>query len=129
MPRVAKAQTPSKDSSTANLGFEEDFGPEHTETSWRHLIEADMMDTALPDSATSQCKTTPQVLIEAENNMVAQPGKCFYSTQIPVCLWFLAKNKAADAQRSFRDRRKQTSFLRPQRRPCKPTCAVQILNN
>ena len=26
--------------------------------------------------------------------MVALPGQLFYSTQIPVCLWFLAKSKA-----------------------------------
>jgi type I restriction enzyme M protein len=25
--------------------------------------------------------------------MVAMPGQLFYSTQIPVCLWFLAKNR------------------------------------
>ena len=43
--------------------------------------------------------------------MVALPGQLFYSTQIPVCLWFLAKNKAADAKRGFRDRRKQTLFI------------------
>jgi type I restriction enzyme M protein len=43
--------------------------------------------------------------------MVALPGQLFYSTQIPVCLWFLAKNKAADAKRHFRDRRKQTLFI------------------
>jgi type I restriction enzyme M protein len=40
--------------------------------------------------------------------MVALPGQLFYSTQIPVCLWFLAKNKN-DAKR--RDRRKQTLFI------------------
>ena len=34
----------------------------------------------------------------------ALPGQLFYSTQIPVCLWFLAKNKSADAKRGFRDR-------------------------
>ena len=34
----------------------------------------------------------------------ALPGQLFYSTQIPVCLWFLAKNKNADAKRGFRDR-------------------------
>jgi type I restriction enzyme M protein len=39
--------------------------------------------------------------------MVALPGQLFPSTQIPVCLWFLAKNKAADAKRGFRDRRQQ----------------------
>ena len=38
-------------------------------------------------------------------------GQLFYSTQIPVCLWFLAKNKAADAKRAFRDRRQQTLFI------------------
>ena len=48
---------------------------------------------------------------EANNNMVALPCQLFYSTQIPVCLWFLAKNKAADAKRGFRDRRKQTLFI------------------
>jgi len=40
--------------------------------------------------------------------MVAMPGQLFYSTQIPVCLWFLAKNKH-DGKR--RDRRKQTLFI------------------
>ena len=54
-----------------------------------------------------------KVLIEADlvDCMVALPGQLFYSTQIPVCLWFLAKNKAADAKRGFRDRRKQTLFI------------------
>ena len=40
--------------------------------------------------------------------MVALPGQLFYSTQIPVCLWFVAKNKN-DGKR--RDRRKQTLFI------------------
>ena len=54
-----------------------------------------------------------KALIEADlvNCMVALPGQLFYSTQIPVCLWFLAKNKNADAKRGFRDRRKQTLFI------------------
>ena len=54
-----------------------------------------------------------RALIEADlvDCMVALPGQLFYSTQIPVCLWFLAKNKAADAKRGFRDRRKQTLFI------------------
>jgi type I restriction enzyme M protein len=52
-------------------------------------------------------------LIEADlvDCMVALPGQLFYSTQIPVCLWFLAKSKAADGQRGFRDRRGQTLFI------------------
>jgi len=40
--------------------------------------------------------------------MVALPGQLFYSTQIPVCLWFLTRNKN-DGKR--RDRRKQTLFI------------------
>ena len=54
-----------------------------------------------------------RALIEADlvDCMVALPGQLFYSTQIPVCLWFLAKSKAADAKRGFRDRRKQTLFI------------------
>jgi type I restriction enzyme M protein len=54
-----------------------------------------------------------RALIEADlvDCMVAMPGNLFYSTTIPVCLWFLAKNKAADAKRGFRDRRKQTLFI------------------
>jgi type I restriction enzyme M protein len=38
-------------------------------------------------------------LIEADlvDCMVALPGQLFYSTQIPVCLWFLARDKRASA--------------------------------
>jgi type I restriction enzyme M protein len=54
-----------------------------------------------------------RAIIEADlvDCMVALPGQLFYSTQIPVCLWFLAKSKGADAKRGFRDRRKQTLFI------------------
>ncbi len=54
-----------------------------------------------------------RAIIEADlvDCMVALPGQLFYSTQIPVCLWFLAKNKNVDANRGFRDRRKQTLFI------------------
>ncbi|MDZ4814438.1 MAG: class I SAM-dependent DNA methyltransferase [Pseudomonadota bacterium] len=51
-----------------------------------------------------------KAIIEADlvDCMVAMPGQLFYSTQIPVCLWFLAKSKH-DGKR--RDRRKQTLFI------------------
>lgn len=54
-----------------------------------------------------------RALIDADlvDCMVALPGQLFYSTQIPVCLWFLAKSKRADAKRGFRDRRQQTLFI------------------
>jgi len=40
--------------------------------------------------------------------MVALPGQLFYSTQIPVCLWFLARSKKNNR---FRDRRGRTLFI------------------
>lgn len=51
-----------------------------------------------------------KAIIEADlvDCMVALPGQLFYSTQIPVCLWFLAKNKNDG---KLRDRRKQTLFI------------------
>ncbi len=54
-----------------------------------------------------------RAIIEADlvDCMVALPGQLFYSTQIPVCLWFLAKNKLTDAKRGLRDRRKETLFI------------------
>jgi len=51
----------------------------------RNIIEADLVDC-----------------------MVALPGQLFYSTQIPVCLWFLARNKRNGR---FRDRRGETLFI------------------
>jgi len=49
-------------------------------------------------------------LIEADlvDCMVALPGQLFYSTQIPVCLWFLARDRKNG---SFRDRRGQVLFI------------------
>ena len=49
-------------------------------------------------------------LIEAEivDCMVALPGQLFYSTQIPACLWFLARDRK-DGR--FRDRRREILFI------------------
>ncbi len=49
-------------------------------------------------------------IIEADlvDCMVALPGQLFYSTQIPVCLWFIARNKRNSR---FRDRRSETLFM------------------
>ena len=49
-------------------------------------------------------------LIEADlvDCMIAMPGQLFYTTQIPVCLWFLTRNKKNG---KFRDRRGQTLFI------------------
>lgn len=51
----------------------------------RHLIEADVVDC-----------------------MVAMPGQLFYSTQIPVCLWFLTRFKGNNR---FHDRRGHILFI------------------
>jgi type I restriction enzyme M protein len=49
-------------------------------------------------------------IIEADlvDCMVAMPGQLFYSTQIPVCLWFIARDKKNGR---FRDRRGETLFI------------------
>ena len=51
-----------------------------------------------------------KAIIEADlvDCMVALPGQLFYSTQIPVCLWFVARNKKNGR---FRDRRGETLFI------------------
>ena len=51
-----------------------------------------------------------RAIIEADlvDCMVALPGQLFYSTQIPVCLWFIARNKKNGR---FRDRRGNVLFI------------------
>jgi type I restriction enzyme M protein len=61
-----------------------------------------------------------RAIIEADlvDCMVALPGQLFYSTPIPVCLWFLSKNKTRrviehgeDAPDCLRDRTRETLFI------------------
>ena len=49
-------------------------------------------------------------IIEADlvDCMVALPGQLFYSTSIPVCLWFITRNKESQ---HFRKRRGETLFI------------------
>ncbi len=51
-----------------------------------------------------------RAIIEADlvDCMVALPGQLFYSTQIPVCLWFLSRDKTNNR---FRNRKRQTLFI------------------
>ncbi len=55
-----------------------------------------------------------KAIIEADlvDCMVALPGQLFYSTQIPVCLWFIARDKKNSR---FRVRRGQTLFINAQK--------------
>ena len=56
-------------------------------------------------------------IIEADlvDCMVALPGQLFYSTQIPVCLWFIARDKSGRGNHawlpSLRDRRGEILFI------------------
>jgi len=52
-----------------------------------------------------------RAMIEADvvDCMIALPGQLFYSTQIPVCLWFLARNKNPGGR--WRDRRGEVLFI------------------
>ncbi len=48
--------------------------------------------------------------------MIALPGQLFYTTQIPVCLWFITKNKKAEtipghSDSSHRNRQGETLFI------------------
>ena len=51
-----------------------------------------------------------RAIVEADlvDCMVALPGQLFYSTQIPACLWFLARDRHNGR---FRDRRGRTLFI------------------
>ena len=52
-----------------------------------------------------------KAMIEADvvDCMIALPGQLFYSTQIPVCLWFLARNK--NPAGGWRDRSGEVLFI------------------
>ena len=58
-----------------------------------------------------------KAIVEADlvDCMVALPGQLFYSTQIPVCLWFIARNKVplcgAHGGPASRDRRGEILFI------------------
>jgi type I restriction enzyme M protein len=51
-----------------------------------------------------------RAIVEADlvDCMIALPGQLFYSTGIPVCLWFVTRDKRA---RGFRDRRGELLFI------------------
>ncbi len=52
-----------------------------------------------------------RAILEADlvDCIVALPGQLFYTTQIPVCLWFLARDRSAAG--GFRDRRGEVLFI------------------
>ena len=62
-------------------------------------------------TATSGEGDIRRALVEADvvDCMIALPGQLFYSTQIPACLWFLARNKNPGG--GWRDRREEVLFI------------------
>lgn len=105
---MARTRT-EKSTSTANLGFEAKLWL--AADKFRNVQHPDFRaDYVLANGSMSSNQSGEgdirRALIKAGlvDCMVALPGQLFYSTQIPVCLWFLAKNKATDAKRGFRDR-------------------------
>lgn len=67
-------------------------------------------------SNTSGEGTIRQAIIEADlvDCIVAMPGQLFYSTPIPVALWFLARNKhegKGNDEQILRDRRGEVLFI------------------
>jgi len=102
-------------------GIEADFGPENADTFRRDLHPDLRADYVLANGSMSSNQSREgdirQKLIEADlvDCMVALPGQLFYSTQISVCLWFLAKNKKGGAgsqsRPSQRKRQGETLFI------------------
>src|SRR5690606_36667228 len=66
-------------------------------------------------------------LVEADlvDCMVALPGQLFYSTQIPVCLWFLTKNKKANGHRG---RQSETLFIDARKLGTLETRVLRVLS-
>ncbi|EPJ45333.1 MAG: adenine-specific DNA-methyltransferase [Osedax symbiont Rs1] len=67
-------------------------------------------------SNTSGEGTIRQKILENDlvDCMIALPGQLFYTTQIPVCLWFISKDKGGNNESGLlkrRDRRGETLFI------------------
>ncbi|NCC51698.1 MAG: hypothetical protein EOM20_10835, partial [Spartobacteria bacterium] len=73
--------------------------------SWTSEVSKGRMEKARELQAERKRRGLEADLVDC---MIAMPGQLFYSTQIPVCLWFLTRNKAG---KGFRDRRGETLFL------------------
>lgn len=64
------------------------------------------MSSAQSGEDVIRCEMLNQDVIDC---MVALPGQLFYSTQIPACLWYLARNK--NPGNGWRDRRGEVLFI------------------
>ena len=79
-----------------------------------HLRPKGVAGVVLANGSMSTSSTAELAIREGMVNgdivdcMVALPGQLFHSTQIPVCLWFLARDKKP---KGWRDRRGQVLFI------------------
>lgn len=86
---------------------------------WHHLAPAGTAGVVLANGSMSSQQSSEgeirRAMIEGDaiDCMVALPGQLFYSTQIPACLWFLAKDKSNGVARKkkLRDRRGEILFV------------------
>ena len=85
-----------------------------------HLAPAGMAGFVLANGSMSSSQSGEgeirRALVEADlvDCMVALPGQLFYTTQIPACLWFLARDKSGRptaGHKSCRDRRGEMLFI------------------
>ena len=80
-----------------------------------HLAPNGMAGVVLANGSMSSSQSGEgeirRAMVEADvvDCMVALPGQLFYSTQIPACLWFLARNK--NPGKGWRDRRGEVLFI------------------
>ena len=72
-------------------------------------------------------------IIEADlvDCIVSLPGQLFFTTQIPVCLWFLARDKSNGLVRDLklRDRRRETLFIDARRLGTMETRTLKVLTS
>ncbi|MBV8871729.1 MAG: type I restriction-modification system subunit M [Metakosakonia sp.] len=83
----------SKLSANGTAGFVLANGSMSSNTSGEGEIRAQMIENDLIDC------------------MIALPGQLFYTTPIPVCLWFMTKSKAVDPAKGYRNRQGETLFI------------------
>lgn len=85
-----------------------------------HLTPTGTAATVMPNGSLSSTDSgegdTRRKMIEDDvvDCIVAMPSQLFYGVQIPVCLWFLTKDKTArkvKSERPQRDRRRETLFI------------------
>jgi type I restriction enzyme M protein len=85
-----------------------------------HLAPAGLAGFVLANGSMSSNQSSEgeirKAIIEADliDCMVVLPGQLFYSTPIPACLWFLARNKSgvgATGRSPLRDRRGEVLFI------------------